>query len=83
MKKLIFNYNNKAFTDSTIIAEGAGVEHKAVIQLIKNHYNDVSEFGKVAFQMIPSPNSTTGRKIKSLPIERTTSNFCDITYEKY
>lgn len=75
MKKLIFNYNNKAFTDSTIIAEGAGVEHKAVIQLIKNHYNDVSEFGKVAFQIIPSPNSTTGRKIKVYQLNEQQATF--------
>lgn len=41
MKNLTFNYKNQAFTDSTIIAQGAEVEHRAVIQLITNHLDDV------------------------------------------
>lgn len=35
------------------IAEGAGVEHRAVLQLLANNQTDFEEFGRVAFEMRP------------------------------
>lgn len=64
MNELTFNYKDEAFTDSVILAHGAGIEHRAVVQLITTHLDDVSEFGKVTFQMLPSPESKTGQKMK-------------------
>lgn len=39
------------FTTSEAIAEGAGVEHRATLQLISNNVADLEEFGLVAFEM--------------------------------
>lgn len=75
MKNLTFNYNNKAFTDSTIIAEGAEVEHRAVIQLITNHLDDVSEFGRVAFQMIPFETNGGIQKMKVCRLNEQQATF--------
>lgn len=38
---------------STTIAEGAEVEHRAVLQLVRNNVSDFEEFGGVAFEMRP------------------------------
>lgn len=73
--ELTFNYKDEAFTDSRILAFGAGIEHRAVIQLITNHLDDVSEFGKVTFQMVPSPDSVTGQKIKICRLNEQQATF--------
>ena len=41
MKELVLLKNDEAFTNSLIIAEGAGIEHRALIQLISSHIDDV------------------------------------------
>ncbi|WP_427017815.1 Rha family transcriptional regulator [Pseudarthrobacter sp. P1] len=38
---------------SLALAEGAGVEHRAVLQLITNNIDDLEQFGGVAFEMRP------------------------------
>ncbi|WLP90222.1 Rha family transcriptional regulator [Gordonia sp. NB41Y] len=40
-------------TTSLIVAEGTEVEHRAVLQLIRNNLADFEEFGRVAFEMRP------------------------------
>ena len=75
MKNLTFNYKNQAFTDSTIIAQGAEVEHRAVIQLITNHLDDVSEFGRVAFQMIPFETNGGIQKMKVCRLNEQQATF--------
>ncbi|WP_059036608.1 Rha family transcriptional regulator [Gordonia desulfuricans] len=40
-------------TTSLIVAEGTAVEHRAVLQLIRNNLADFEEFGRVAFEMRP------------------------------
>jgi len=40
---------------SETIADGAGVEHRAVLQLIGNNVADFEEFGTLAFEMRPLP----------------------------
>ena len=57
MKELVLLKNDEAFTNSLIIAEGAGIEHRALIQLISSHIDDVSEFGRVTFEMLPCRNT--------------------------
>ena len=75
MNELTFAYKDEAFTDSMILARGAGVEHRAVIQLINNHKDDLEEFGKVTFQMLPSPASTTGQKLKICRLNEQQATF--------
>ncbi len=75
MNELTFNYKDEAFTDSIILAKGAGIGHRAVIQLITTHLDDVSEFGKVTFQMLPLPESKTGQKMKICRLNREQATF--------
>jgi len=37
-------------TTTLAIAEGTGVEHKSVIQLVRNNQHDFEEFGFIAFE---------------------------------
>ena len=37
--------NNEAITTTLAIAEGTEVEHKAVIQLVRNYISDLEDFG--------------------------------------
>lgn len=46
---------------SETIAEGAGVEHRAVLQLIGNNISDFQDFGEVAFEMRPGYNNAPVR----------------------
>lgn len=73
--ELTFNYKDEAFTDSRILAQGAGVEHRAVIQLITNHLDDVSEFGRVAFQMIPFETNGGIQKMKVCRLNEQQATF--------
>ncbi|MCI5655675.1 MAG: Rha family transcriptional regulator [Candidatus Pseudoruminococcus sp.] len=75
MKNLTFNYKNQAFTDSTIIAQGAGVEHRAVTQLIKNYHDDISEFGRVTFQMLPLATNGGVQNIKVYRLNEQQATF--------
>ena len=75
MKELVLLKNDEAFTNSLIIAEGAGIEHRALIQLISTHIDDVSEFGKVTFQMLPLRNSSTGQKVKMCNLNEQQATF--------
>lgn len=73
--ELTFNYKDEAFTDSRILAQGAEVEHRAVIQLITNHLDDVSEFGRVAFQMIPFETNGGIQKMKVCRLNEQQATF--------
>lgn len=75
MKNLTFNYKNQAFTYSTIIAQGAGVEHRAVTQLIKNYHDDISEFGRVTFQMLPLATNGGVQNIKVYRLNEQQATF--------
>lgn len=46
---------------SLTIAEGSGVEHRAVLQLIGSSLADLEEFGQVAFEMRPGYNNSQVR----------------------
>lgn len=75
MKELVLLKSDEVFTNSLIIAEGAEIEHRALIQLISSHIDDVSEFGKVTFEMLPLINSSTGQKVKMCNLNEEQSTF--------
>lgn len=75
MKNLTFNYKNQAFTYSTIIAQGAGVEHASVIKLIKNYRDDISEFGRVGFQIVPLATNGGVQNIKVYRLNEQQATF--------
>ena len=53
MKELVLLKNDEVFTTSEIIAEGAEVSYMSVHKLIEKYYDDISDFGKVRFQITP------------------------------
>lgn len=75
MNDLTFNYKDEAFTDSIILAQGAGIEHRAVIQLITTHLEDVSTFGRVSFQMLPFETKGGVQKMKICRLNKEQATF--------
>ena len=67
MDNIVFLETNKIdsepFTTSDVIAEFAGVNHHAIQQMISKYEKDLCEFGKVAFEMRPLPESRTKQSI--------------------
>ncbi|MDV6300232.1 Rha family transcriptional regulator [Dietzia maris] len=53
MSDLVMVSGATAVTNSLVIAEGTGSQHRAVIQLVRNNLADFEEFGGVAFEMRP------------------------------
>ena len=66
MNHLVFLTPNtrEPFTTSDVIAEFAEVKHHAIQQMIQKHESDFKEFGKLAFEMRPLPESRTKQKAK-------------------
>lgn len=78
MKEMVFlekgSINDVPFTTSEIIAEYAGISHHAVRQIIGKHEKDLSEFGRVAFEMraLPTKGGVQDHKIYHLNEEQAT-----------
>lgn len=66
--------NGQAVTTSLAIAQGTEVEHKAVIQLVRNYLADLEEFGRVAFEMAPfeTAGGTQKREVAVLNEQQST-----------
>lgn len=50
---LVTVIDGEAVTNSYVIAEGAGAEHRSVVQLLRNNLSDFEEFGRVRFEIEP------------------------------
>lgn len=72
---LTFNYKDEAFTNSVILAKGTGVEHASVIKLITTYKDDVSEFGRVGFQIVPFETKGGIQKMKICRLNREQATF--------
>ena len=48
--ELVHISKNKPFTDSIVIAESVGLNHKRVIELVRKYQKDLEEFGFLTFQ---------------------------------
>jgi phage regulator Rha-like protein len=74
MDRLVCIKHDEPVTTTALISEGVEGNHKAVIQLVKTYLGDLSEFGRVAFEM--SPFETKGgmqeREIAVLNEQQTT-----------
>lgn len=51
MKNLVDIINNKPLASSLVIADGMGVSHKSVIQLVRKYLAELRSFGPLAFEM--------------------------------
>src|SRR5690554_3386940 len=50
MSNIVMKINGELFTTSEQIAEGAGVQHKNVLETITKYMTDFERFGRVAFE---------------------------------
>ena len=51
----VFQHGDTFVVSSETVAEGSGVEHRAVLQLIQNNIADFEDFGDLAFEMRDRP----------------------------
>lgn len=64
MSELVTLRKNDVFTNSLIIAEGTGNQHKSVTSIIRKYAKDFEDFGKIYFSDFKSLNSGRGRPLK-------------------
>lgn len=74
-ESLVFVYKDIPYTDSLAIASGAKIEHRAVIQLIKTYIEDLQDFGRVTFQMLPLETKGGVQKIKMCRLNKEQATF--------
>lgn len=72
---LVFAYKDVPYTDSFMIANGGKVEHESVIRLITNHIDDLAEFGRVGFQIVPLPTKGGVQKVKTCRLNKEQATF--------
>ena len=68
MNELVYIKRNDTFTDSMVIAEATGNQHRSVTALIKKHQNTLERFGRVEFCDLKSKNPQGGRPVKICPL---------------
>ncbi|MGY0373234.1 Rha family transcriptional regulator [Clostridium sp. JNZ J1-5] len=77
--KLVFitdkDLKNEPYTTSKIIAEYGGQEHRAVRQLIESYKNQLKEFGRVTFEMIPFETKGGIQNIKVYKLNEEQATF--------
>lgn len=72
-EKLVFIQKNDVFTNSKIIASGAGVSHKQLKKVIRNHKQDIEFFGKLSVAYVTE--STGGRPEEIQPLNEQQATF--------
>ena len=62
MESIVTLHSGSPVVSSQIVAEGAGIQHRAVLQLVKNYRPDIEAFGELAFEMrVQAAHSKGGR----------------------
>jgi anti-repressor protein len=59
---VVLDKNGTTVTSTVTIAEGAEVEHRAVLQLVRTYSDDLKEFGPLAFEMLVVERDNLGGK---------------------
>ena len=72
-KKLVFIQKNDVFTNSKIIASGAGISHKQLKKVIRNYKQDIEFFGKLSVAYVTE--STGGRPEEIQPLNEQQATF--------
>ena len=64
MNELVYLKSDDAFTDSMVIANGTGNQHKSVVAIIKKYHKDFEGCGVLRFSDLKSTNPHGGRPTK-------------------
>lgn len=75
MNNLVFVQKDVPYTDSLAIANGGNVEHRAILQLIKTHLDDLQEFGRVSFEMRPFETNGGVQKVRICRLNKEQATF--------
>lgn len=75
MDNLVFVQKDVPYTDSLAIADGGNVEHRAILQLIKTHLDDLQEFGRVSFEMRPFETNGGVQKARICRLNKEQATF--------
>ena len=75
MNNLVFVQKDVPYTDSLAIASGGHVEHRAILQLIKTHLDDLQEFGRVSFEMRPFETNGGVQKVRICRLNKEQATF--------
>ena len=68
MNELVYIKRNDTFTDSMVIADATGNQHRSVVALIKKHQESLERFGRIEFCDLKSKNPQGGRPVKICPL---------------
>ena len=61
MKELVFVRGKEAFTNSLVVAENTGNQHKNILELIRKYEEKFNRWGKMRFPRLKSENPLGGR----------------------
>ena len=75
MNNLVFVQKDVPYTDSLASASGGNVEHRAILQLIKTHLDDLQEFGRVSFEMRPFETNGGVQKVRICRLNKEQATF--------
>lgn len=64
MNELVYLKKDDAFTDSIVIADGTGNQHKSVVAILKKYQKDFEDYGRLEFSDLKSINPKGGRPTK-------------------
>ena len=73
MNDLVFLKKDDAFTDSLVIAEGTGIEHRKIKDAIRKHKDQMEKFGKLSAPY--KAESTGGRPEEYFVLNETQATF--------
>ena len=76
---VVKNTDGQLVTTSLAIAEGTGVQHKNVIELVRTHSSDLTDFGGIAFET-QSFETTGGIQYREVAILNEQQSALVITY---
>lgn len=74
MNELVYIRKNDVFTDTLVIAEGTGNEHRAVAVLIKRYKKQFAEIGKICFKHLKC-RKYQGRPMKVYQLNEPQASF--------
>jgi len=68
MNDLVTLHDGDLSTTSIIIAQGTGVQHKNILELVRQYISDLEEFGRIAFETRKSGGRPTEVAILNEPL---------------
>ena len=75
MQELVILKNNECFTDSKIIAEGTGNNHRSVQRIIEKHKKHFEKISRVRFEITPLKTKGGMQEVKIYLLDEQQATF--------